>query len=89
MIERTIRVCPYSNCRWEYEEPPLEPDRSLTVEGNLRRHVDVVEDAIRAHLDSAHPGWTLRDVEREAIQAQVRAVFNADPFGPTVPRFRP
>lgn len=89
MNERTIRVCPYENCRWEFVEPELVPIRGLSVEENVRAHVAAVEDALRGHLDRAHPGWTLKDVEREALQAQVRAVFNASPFGPTVPRFRP
>lgn len=88
MNERTVRVCPYENCRWEFEEPPVVPIRDLSVEENVRVHVAVVEEACRTHLDVAHPGWTLRDVEREALQTQIRVVFNASPFGPTVPRSR-
>lgn len=85
MNERTVRLCPFQNCGWDYEEPPLEPDPALTVEANVEAHIARVEESCRAHLDRAHPGWTLRDLEAEALQAQARAVFNASPLSPTLP----
>lgn len=89
MNERTVRLCPYQACGWHYEEPPVVPIRDLSVAENVRVHIAAVEEACRAHLDQAHPGWTLRDVEAEALQAQVSAVFNASPFSPTTPPPRP
>lgn len=88
MNERTVRICPYEHCRWEYTEPPVTPIRDLTVEENVRIHVAAVEFECRKHLDGMHPGWTVEDLERRAIEQQVRTVFKASPFGPTVPRVR-
>lgn len=88
MNEQVVRVCPYENCRWEYTEPPLEPREGLTVEASLAEHIAGVEAELKKHLDAAHPGWTLEDLERESLQQQVRAVFKASPFGPTTPRQR-
>lgn len=86
MNERIVRLCPYRNCGWEFEEPPLAAVPDLEPEEQLRRHVRAVEEVLRVHLDTSHDGWTLEEVERESLQAQVRAVFAASPFSPTWPR---
>lgn len=88
MNERITRVCPYERCRWEYTEPPLEPREGLTVEAAVAGHVAGVEAELRKHLDAEHEGWTVEDLERRALEQQVRTVFKASPFGPTVPRVR-
>lgn len=86
MNQRVRRLCPYTDCGWHYDEPPPDPDPTISTEARFRRYVAAVEAVCRAHLDVAHPGWTPEELAAESQAHAARSVFNASPFSSTTPQ---
>lgn len=79
--------CPYADCQWSHVQSlamavsiaaPNSRSRQRLAAAmasasivQLQDRVRETEDAIRAHLDTDHPGWTVEQLE---VEAEVYAI---------------